>query len=195
EELTPTAVPGTPDTVNISGYGRDGADAPTGRCDQPLSEYVPLLLGCSRRGPCRTRRGPSGTRSGSCRTRRGPCGNRGSRGSWHADIAAARPPVALPAAVGAGTGARDRSMAARAGPYLAGGSVRSVGDERADQWDDGVSPRRGPEPVRLGPAGGAGITRLARVGAAGGPQRPGRHLLLAAVVRALPALGVRSGQW
>src|SRR5699024_8422088 len=29
EELTPTAVPGTPDTVNISGYGRDGANAPT----------------------------------------------------------------------------------------------------------------------------------------------------------------------
>src|SRR5699024_5997072 len=47
EELTPTAVPGTPDTVNISGYGRDGANAPTGRCDQPLSEYVPPLLGRS----------------------------------------------------------------------------------------------------------------------------------------------------
>src|SRR5699024_8425990 len=163
----------------------------------------------------------------------------GSRGSWHAGAAAARPPVALSAAVGAGTGARDRSVAAppgphlaggpvpsggdertaqwddgvsplgwrepvwwgpaggggaaRPGPHLAGGPVRSVGDERTDQWDDGVSPRGGAEPVRVGPAGGAGIARPARVGTAGGPQRPGRHLLLAAVVRALPALGVRTG--
>src|SRR5699024_4980891 len=162
EELTPTAVPGMPDTVKISGYGRESANAALPRCDRPPSEYVPLLLGRIRRGPC-------GTRCGPCGTQRGACGNRGSRGSWHADIAATRPPVARPPAVGAGTGARDRSVAARAGPYLAGGSVRSVGDERADQWDDGVSPRGGAEPVRMGPAGDAGFARLAPVGAAGGP--------------------------
>src|SRR5699024_3769120 len=87
EELTPTAVPGTPDTVNISGYERAGANAPLGRCDRPLSEYAPLLLGRSRRGPSDTRSGPSDTRSGSCGTRsgscgtpRGSCGNRRSRG-------------------------------------------------------------------------------------------------------------------